>query len=165
MPQSEHVSFTETLRTNYPPAWDTTVGPTVTRTVTGTVPNYAVPWAVPVQQIESGGADVSPMLVGIRERYRQIAEEPRIYPMAFSTGSSVGTLVGAPPRAEKAAQPFNYAEVVLLGLVVGLAAGFFVHWLTSRAERARRVARRRRRRDRAEAGRTQPAVGWRRSGA
>lgn len=78
--QSAVQAFTETVRTEYPPAWDPTTGPTVTREVRSFGPangtwgwgQNGVPWAQPVQYPQSPGADISPYLMRLRQGYQDI---------------------------------------------------------------------------------------------
>lgn len=71
-------AITETWRTEYPPTWDPTTGPTVTREVrsfgpaNGTRGEYGIPWAQPFQYPQSPGADVSPYLSRLRQGYQDI---------------------------------------------------------------------------------------------
>jgi hypothetical protein len=81
MQAASYQAFTETERVEYPPAWDALSGPTVTRTFEGTVAPYAaVPGAVPVQQAQSVGADIAPLLAQVRESYRNVMPAIEAFP-------------------------------------------------------------------------------------
>lgn len=124
--------FTETVRTEYPPAWDPTTGPTVTREIrsfgpaNGTWGQNRVPWAEPVQYPQSPGADISPYLMRLRERYQDIRATTVI-------PSYVVGLPAAPVRRDVEWSPAVMAFVgTLLALVLHRA-------LTSAARRLRRA--------------------------
>lgn len=129
--QSGVQAFTETWRTEYPPAWDTTTGPTVTRTVNGV--GYApsiggqnsVPWSEPVQYPQSPGADVSPYLSSLRKQYQEIGDTVQV------PGYVVG--LTRPDHGEQAWGP------IFLAAFVGTFAAMVLHRsLTSAASWFRR---------------------------
>lgn len=148
MPQTaEHQAFTETTRVNYPPAWDTTTGPTVTRSFEGFVlPHYSVPWAVPVEQPQGGGADVSLVLDHIRESYQNVGTAIDDFPAVPITAS----MRFPAPIIEAHAR--NQGGPLILYLIVGMilgailcGVGALLHLeLTSRRGVLRRVRGRRR---------------------